>query len=215
MGIGESGKGGMLNMAQVEAIEELQAEGRVLEIARLFPRQGEWTEEDYFSLPESNRMIELSEGRLIISPAPTPRHQRISMSLSILFGSYIRSHKLGDVVASPTDIKLKQGVIRKPDLAFMGNEHLDRIEKGLWGVPDLVMEILSESNIEEDRKCKFKQYQNAGVSEYWIVDPFQQTVEIFTLENRAYVLFGKWGVGEIAQSKLLAGFQVIVDSVFE
>jgi len=198
-----------------QVIEELQAEDRILEIAGLFPRQGEWTEEDYFRLPETNKMIELSEGRLIISPAPTPRHQRISMSLSLSFASYVRSNNLGEVVAAPIDVRLREGIIRKPDLAFMKNEHLDRIEKGLWNVPDLVMEILSESNIEEDRKHKFRQYQKAGIPEYWIVDPFQQTVEVFTLENKAYVLLGKFATGETVYSKLLAGFQVPVNSVFE
>jgi hypothetical protein len=47
------------------------------------------------------------------------------------------------------------------------------------------------------------------------VDPFQQTIEVFTLENGVYVSFGKWGTGEIARSKVIAGFQVAVDSVFE
>jgi hypothetical protein len=67
-----------------QVIEELQTEELTLEIAKLFPRQGEWTEMDYFSLPEINRIVELSEGRLIISPSPTPKHQRISFKLSLL-----------------------------------------------------------------------------------------------------------------------------------
>ncbi|MDQ1329138.1 MAG: hypothetical protein QG641_2427, partial [Candidatus Poribacteria bacterium] len=56
-----------------ETIEEIRQENLTIEILRLFPRQGEWTEADYFRLPESNRIIELSEGRLIISPSPTPK----------------------------------------------------------------------------------------------------------------------------------------------
>ena len=198
-----------------QAIKEIQTEDRVLEIAELFPRQGEWTEGDYFSLPESNRMIELSEGRLIISPSPTPRHQRISMNLSVLFALYVKSNSLGEVVAAPTDVRLRQGIIRKPDLAFMSNKHRKRITNKYWGVPDLVVEILSKGNKNQDRIEKFEQYQNAGVSEYWIVEPFQQTIEVFTLENGAYTLFGKWGTGEIAHSKLLTGFQVTVNSVFD
>ena len=201
-------------MAQT-IVEELQAEERILEIARLFPRQGEWTEEDYFSLPESNRMIELSEGRLIISPSPTLEHQTISGNLFSLIRDHVKSNNLGVVVAAPMDVRLRKGIIRKPDILFMSNEHRDRLTNECLGIPDLVVEILSKSNIGEDRKRKFKQYQNAGVSEYWIVDPFQQDIEIFTLENGAYVLFGKWGTGEIAHSKLLSGFQVAVNSVFE
>ncbi|MBM3213073.1 Uma2 family endonuclease [Candidatus Poribacteria bacterium] len=196
-------------------VEELQAEDRILEIAELFPRQGEWTEEDYFRLPESNRMIELSKGRLIISPSPTLKHQTISGNLFSLIRNHVRANNLGVVIAAPMDVRLRKGIIRKPDIIFMSNEHRDRLTNECLGIPDLVVEILSKNNIEEDRKRKFKQYQKAGIPEYWIVDTFQQTVEVFTLENGAYVLSGNYGTGEIAQSKLLAGFQVAVDSVFE
>jgi Uma2 family endonuclease len=198
-----------------QAIEELQAEDRVLEIARLFPRQGEWTEEDYFKLPETNRIIELSEGRLIISPSPTPRHQRISGNLFPLIRNYVKSNSLGEVCYSPLDVRLWKGKIRQPDIAFMSKEHKERITEELWGIPDLVVEILSESTAKRDKGKKYREYQKAGIPEYWIVDPFQQTIDIYTLENKAYTLLGKYGAGEIAYSKLLAGFQVAVNSVFE
>ena len=196
-------------------LEELQAEDRILELARLFPRQGEWTEKDYFSLPETNRIIELSEGRLIISPSPTTEHQDILANLFFLLRNYVLSNKLGKAVMAPMDVWLYEDTVSQPDIVFMSNEHKERITENLWSIPDLVIEILSKGNIQEDRKFKFKQYQKAGIQEYWIVDPFQQAIEVFTLENGAYVLFGKWGTGDIAHSKLLAGFQVAVDSVFE
>jgi len=195
--------------------KELLAEDRVWEIARLFPRQGKWTEEDYFSLPETNKIIELSRGRLIISPSPTLKHQTISMNLSLLLGFYVKSHNLGKVVAAPMDVRLWEDNIREPDIIFISNEHSDRLNNKCLGVPDLVMEIVSESNKKQDLDEKFSDYEMAGVQEYWIVNPFQQTIEVFTLENGAYVLFGKWGNGKIAHSKLLSGFQVDVNSVFD
>jgi Uma2 family endonuclease len=198
-----------------QAIEELQAEDRVIEIAELFPCQGKWTEEDYFNLPETNRMIELSEGRLIISPSPTPKHQRIVKKLSFLMDEYIENNDLGEILMAPLDVRLREGIIRKPDIAFMSKEHKRRITTKRWGIPDLVVEILSKGNKKQDRVKKFEEYQRAGIPEYWIVDPFQQTIEVFTLEKGAYSLFNKRGTGEIAHSKLLAGFQVAVDSVFE
>jgi len=218
------GKGGMLNMAhffaehsvaKVEAIEELQAEGRILEIARLFPCQGEWTEEDYYKLPETNRIIDLSEGRLIISPSPTPKHQKILGKLYRLIGDYISINNLGEAVMSPTDVRLWKGKIRHPDIAFMSKEHKKRITTKRWGIPDLVVEIISKGNKRQDKVDKFNEYQKAGIPEYWIVDPFEQTIEVYNLENGTYVSIGKRGVGEIIRSKLLAGFQVAVDSVFE
>ncbi|HGE69650.1 TPA: Uma2 family endonuclease, partial [Candidatus Poribacteria bacterium] len=80
-------------------------------------------------------------------------------------------------------------------------------------VPDLVVEILSESTIDTDRKDKFYEYEKAGVLEYWIVDPDAKTIEVYVLENGTYILFGKYGVGEVAKSKLLNGLVVRVDDV--
>jgi Uma2 family endonuclease len=195
-----------------QAVEISQIGQPTMEILSLFPKQGEWTEYDYFRLPETNRIIELSEGRLIISPSPTPKHQDISARLFFLFANYVFSRNLGKVVTAPMDTRLYEGVVRQPDIEFMSNEHLDRITN-IWGVPDLVVEILSEGTAKEDKEDKFKEYQRAGVPEYWIVDPFNQSIEVYTLQKRTYKLFGKWGLGEIAKSKLLDGLEVSVDEV--
>ena len=197
-----------------QTLEELKAEGVTLEVLELFPRQGKWTERYYFSLTETNKIVELSEGRLIITPAPTDQHQKISSNLHFLIGSYIRAKNLGEARYSPLDVRLWPGTIRQPDIVFMSNEHKDRITERYWGVPDLVMEILSESTEGQDRTVKFCEYREAGVPEYWIVDPSTKAIEIFVLDQEAYKLLGKWGTGEVAHSKVLAGFQVAVDDVF-
>jgi Uma2 family endonuclease len=57
------------------------------------------------------------------------------------------------------------------------------------------------------------EYEKAGIKEYWIVDPFKQSIEVYTLENRIYSLFGKYGTGEIFKSKLLDSFEVKIDDV--
>jgi len=183
------------------------------EILSLFPRQGEWTEEDYFRLPETNKIIELSEGRLIITPSPSTQHQLILSNLFLMIGNYILLNNLGKLFTSPTDVRLKEGNIRQPDISFISNKHQDRITEKYLGVPDLVVEILSESTIDTDRKDKFYEYEKAGVLEYWIVDPEAKTIEVYVLENGTYILFGKYGVGEVAKSKLLDGLVVRVDDV--
>ena len=198
-----------------QTTEELKAEDLTLEVARLFPRQGEWTEEDYFSLPETNKIVELSEGRLIITPSPTDRHQSISGNLFSLIRNYVRLNDLGEVRYSPLDVWLYEGTIRQPDIIFMSNEHRDRITDRYWIVPDLVVEIISEGTERQDRVYKFREYQKAGIPEYWIVEPFQNTIEIFTLEDGIYVQLGKWSTGETVYSKVLDGFQIVVDNVFD
>ncbi len=197
-----------------QTLEELKAEGMTLEILSLFPRQGKWTEEDYFSLPETNRIVELSSGRLIITPAPTDQHQKISGNLYFLIGSYVRAKNLGEARYSPLDVRLWPDTIRQPDIVFMSNEHKDRITERYWGVPDLGMEILSESTEKADRIDKFSEYEKASISEYWIVDPSERFIEVYVLDLKAYRIMGKWGTGEVAHSKVLAGFQAPVDDVF-
>jgi len=197
-----------------QTLEELKVEGMTLEILSLFPRQGKWTERDYFGLPETNRIVELSSGRLIFTPSPTTTHQSVSGNLHLLIGTYVRAKNLGEARYSPLDVRLYPGAIRQPDIVFMSNEHKDRITESYWGVPDLVMEILSESTEKVDRTDKFSEYEKAGISEYWIVDPSKRVIEVYVLDLKAYKIMGKWGAGEMAHSKVLAGFQAPVDDVF-
>lgn len=199
----------------LQSVEEIQAEGKILEILDLFPRQGEWTEEDYYKLPETNRIIELSQGRLIITPAPTTQHQIVIGKLFLLIGNYVLSNNLGTTAMSPIDVRLYPGTIRQPDIVFISNEHKNRVHKQYLDPPDLVIEILSESTEQEDRTIKFYEYAKAGIPEYWIVDAEKHTIEVYISENREYKLLGKWDVGEIARSKVLTGFEVSVDSVFQ
>ena len=197
-----------------QTVENTSQNGQpTIELLDLFPRQGQWTESDYFRLPETNRIIELSEGRLIITPPPTDLHQRIAYKLILLLGNYVSSNNLGEVRFSPTGVRLSEGIIREPDIVFMGNEHRNRINEIYWGVPDLVMEILSKSTAKDERENKFHEYEEAGVLEYWIVDPFKKSIEVFSLENKAYMLFSKCVSRETAKSKLLDGFEASVDEV--
>jgi len=197
-----------------QTIEEIsQLENLTLELLRLFPRQGEWTESDYFNLPETNRIVELSERRLIITPSPTTRHQTILCNLFVSIRNHVLSNNIGKVILSPMDVRLYEGTIRQPDIVFMSNEHSDRITEKYWGVPDLVIEILSESTVKEDRATKFFEYSKAGIPEYWIVDPDEKTIEVYVLKKEAYMPFGKWTSGETAKSKLLSGFEVGVNEV--
>jgi len=196
-----------------QPIEEIRPQESLIGLLKIFPRQGEWTEADYFHLPETNKIIELSEGRLIISPSPTTQHQQIVNRLNFLLYSHVLNNSLGEVVTSPMDVRLWKGNIRQPDIIFMSNKNRKRITRRYFGVPDLVMEILSKGTAKVDKEDKFQEYEKAGVLEYWIVDPFKKGINVYTLENGIYVLFGKWGIGEIAKSKLLGGFEVSIDKV--
>jgi len=184
-----------------------------IEILQFFPLQGEWTEEDYFNLPETNHFVELSEGRLIVPDMPGDKHQYVVGELFVIMKDFVRKNKLGQVRISPLPVKLWKGKVREPDILFMSTEHSDRIGEAFWGVPDLAVEVLSKNNVKTDKTDKFSEYAKAGVSEYWIVDPVMQTIEIFVLKDIEYELFGKWGIRDIALSKLLGGLEIAVEDI--
>src|SRR5688572_32856156 len=87
-------------------------------LPQLFPEQGAWTEEDYFALPDSNRIIELTNGAISMSPPPTPEHQLIADFLTFMLTGFVRQNKLGKVISSPIAVRLWQGKIREPDILF-------------------------------------------------------------------------------------------------
>jgi Uma2 family endonuclease len=200
-------------MATYEITEET-GPGFVTEIAQLWPLQGDWTETDYFTLPDTNRFIELSEGELIMPPHPTETHQRVVLSMVLAFQSFVEGHNLGIVRFAPLPVRLWPDKIREPDVLFVSHEHADRIGEQFYGPPDLVVEVISASTRRTDRVEKFVEYATAGVSEYWLVDPEAQSIEVFVLEDNAYTLLVKAGLGEQARSKLLKSFEVDVDEVF-
>lgn len=197
-----------------QAIENIAIGKPTIEIANLFPKQGEWTEADYFRLPESNKIIELSEGRLIISPSPTTQHQMILGSLFSKLRDHVTSNKLGMIVISPMDVRLKKGIIRQPDIVFMSNEHLNRITNKRWGIPDFVIEVISPGTKKEDRKYKYAEYEKAGIKEYWIIDPDKQTVDIYELRNKQYVEIGNFHGEDIVKSEIIKDFSFKVETIF-
>ena len=126
-------------------------------------------------------------------------------------------HNLGYLLSAPVGVQLpNQPVPFEPDIVFISKAHKEIIgERYIEGVPDLIVEILSPSNWPYDRQTKFEVYRKAGVPEYWIVDYRKKTIEVFVLDSGEYVLQkGILGVGEVAESHAMEGFQIPVAQVF-
>jgi len=183
-------------------------------VSELFPPQGQWTEADFFALPETNRLLELSEGRLIVHSPPTLEHQEALKRLFIRLNAFVEKNELGVVELAPLPVRLWPGKIREPDIFFISREHLERLGEKVCGVPDLAVEVTSPATRDTDRREKFGEYAQAGVQEYWIVDPERKTIEVFVLRGGAFETFGLFRPGEIARSALLSGFEVPVDEIF-
>lgn len=194
-------------------VAPLTVEGLMIEVAQLWPPRGQWTEGDYFALPETNRLVELSEEELIMPPHPTHTHQLIVFELATRMKAFVQKQNLGLVQIGPLPARLWPGKIREPDILFVANEHSDRIAEQAYGPPDLTVEVLSPSTRRTDRLEKMVEYARAGVGEYWIVDPHGRTVEVFILRDGAYELLGKWEEGEEARSEMLTGFKASLFAV--
>src|SRR5207244_1247753 len=189
------------------------------EVGKLFPRQGEWTEADYLALPDTNRIVELSEGRLVIPEMPPFSHQYAVGEFFALLRAFVRTHRLGSVGLAPLRVRLWPEKFREPDLVFLLKEHEDRLGEAFWGVPDLVIEVLSprtehsSGTVRLDRRDKYQEYAMAGIPEYWLVDLKARTIEVYVLRGELYQLFAQSGVGEVARSELLKGFEVPVEAI--
>jgi Uma2 family endonuclease len=188
------------------------------EIAYLFPAQGTWTEEDYFNLDgawEGFPRVELSHGRLEVLPMPTELHQIIILVLLRLLDGFTAKYAPGLVLPPGMRMKLKSGKFREPDLVYMKAENAHRRRKKYWMGADLVMEVVSgdAKDVERDWETKPKEYAQAGISEYWIIDPEKMVIRVLSLKAKAYKLHGDFGPGQRATSVLLPGFSVLVDEV--
>jgi Uma2 family endonuclease len=213
-------------MAQTTAVAPAQKHRsarsrRSTEIVDLFPRQGNWTEADYLSLPETNRIIELSEGMVVMPDMPTTSHQRAVIKLLRLMSDHVEAQDLGEVCVVPIRVHLWPGKFREPDIVFMHRDHADRIGEDYWGIPDLVVEVISPRTSQSsgtenvDRGEKFVEYAKAGVQEYWLIHPTACTIEVYVLRDGVYHLLERWGKGEVARSEVLDGFEVPVEVIIQ
>ena len=180
------------------------------------PTQGVWTYDDYALLPDDGKRYEVIRGELYMSAAPRPLHQRVITRLSFFLEGYLEKSDLGTAFVAPIDVLLpkKLGDPVQPDIVVIRRESLDIIDElNIQGAPDLVVEVLSPSNPAHDRNLKYELYEEAGVPEYWIIDPQSRTVEIYVLRGGTYEQLGQWSEGETARSAVLGGFAVSVDEI--
>lgn len=183
------------------------------DVARLFPAQGTWSDEEYLALP-TNHLVEFSHGWLEVLPLPTQSHQLIVLFLYRALLTFAESQALGVVLVAPLRVRLWPGKFREPDIVFMRTEQAHRRSEAFWDGADLVMEVVSPENRQHDLETKRRDYAQAGIPEYWIVDPQEERILVLALAGHGYQLHGAFGRGEMATSPSLPGFTVSVDAVF-
>ena len=142
------------------------------------------TLEQYEGLPEDKR-VEVFDGVIYDMASPSQIHQTISMELSTLINTYIKKKKGScRVFHAPFDVKLSDRplTIVQPDIMVICDK--DKLDGNRCnGAPDFIIEIVSPSNAADDYIKKLYYYKNAGVREYWIVDPRRKTVTVNYFEG--------------------------------
>ncbi len=171
------------------------------------------TYDDLQKFPEDNLRRELIDGELIVTAAPSTRHQRAVAFLIVEFGLYAREHR-GEVFPAPTDVYFSHTNVVEPDVLFVRGDHAERVErKFIRSAPDVVVEVSSPSTRRLELVRKRELYERFGVPEYWYVDLDADRIEVYRLEEGRYVTPALLGRGERLTSPLLPGFGVGVDEV--
>ena len=139
------------------------------------------TWEDVLRMPDDGNRYEFIGGRLYMTPAPVTRHQRVVMRLCSALSRILVDSGRGESFCAPLLVEFPgTGDRVQPDLLFISNERRAIIgEKQVTGAPDLVVEILSPSTAHRDRGVKLDLYARHGVRQYWIVDPDEDSVDVW------------------------------------
>ena len=181
------------------------------DVARLFPEQGCWSEEEYLALG-ANRLVEFSDGHVEVLPMPTTSHQLIVAFLYRALREFVMARAAGTVLFAPLRVRLWPGKFREPDLVFLSAEHASRIGESFWEGADLVMEVVSDDDRRRDLETKRREYAQAGIPEYWIVDPQEARITVLRLEGATYTIHGDFLRDTQASSHLLPGFVLDVSA---
>jgi len=158
-------------------------------MAELLDKQAKrWTYEEYYKL-DDDRRYEIIGGNLLMAPAPDTWHQDWSRKLFRLIDRFVTKNNLGEVFYAPIDIVLNEENTVQPDIVFIATPNLQIIQRrAIFGVPELLVELVSPSSVRRDRYDKKALYARFGVKEYWIGDPANKALEILTLREGRYEL---------------------------
>jgi Uma2 family endonuclease len=172
------------------------------------------TYDDLRQIPPDRNRYELIEGELFVSGAPNTEHQRKTGRLFRRLTDHVEEHDLGELFVAPYDVVLDASTVLEPDIVFVSKTRQSIIKPGcIEGVPDLVVEVLSDSSRTIDRFVKRDRYAEFGVPEYWLLDPFEPRIEVLRLEGGKYRALSASGPGETLESPTFPGLRIPVSSL--
>ena len=149
---------------------------------------------------------EVIEGEKFMAASPYWEHVNVTANLIATIGVYARINKLGIAFADNFDVHFPDGSLFRPDFIFVSAEKVKDLfakkNTTLHGVPDMVAEIFSKSTMKRDVGIKKDIYERNGVREYWIIDPWRETIDAYILRDGKYELGGhyeNWSDDELAE----------------
>jgi Uma2 family endonuclease len=194
-------------------IIKFNLEGKLTDKSFYLP--GIFTFEEYLDLHDENIASEWLEGKVLVMAAAAIAHQRIGSFLEVLIKLYSEKNNLGEVFRSPIAVKINIFAGREPDLFFIKKENLHIVKPTfVQGTPDLMIEIILPESVERDKKIKFAEYQNAGVKEYWLIDPNEQNCEFYELVEGKFQLISALKSG-VFHSKIIEGFHFKIEHLWQ
>ena len=145
----------------------------------------DWTYSDYARLPDDGNHYEVLDGELLVTPSPSPHHQRVSARLLMVIDPYVERHGIG-VVIQDVDLLFRTGQFLRPDLLVVPESSRAGItNRGIEMEPSLVVEILSPTSSAIDRVKKPARYGDFGIPEYWVLDPEERCAWVWRFAEGA------------------------------
>lgn len=166
------------------------------------------TAEEFFGQPETNLPIQLIDGEVITLDSPTTNHQTVVLLTAIVLTKKTETVG-GHVFIAPLDVQFDDYNVPQPDVMWVApNSQCHIADKRLIGAPDLIVEVLSLSTAKSDRIEKFHLYERHGVREYWIADPRDALIEIWTLRDGKFDRLDVYGKDSTFTSPLIGEIEV-------
>lgn len=164
---------------------------------------------DYAMLPDDGRKYELLDGVVIMSPSPTPTHQRVALEVAFQVNLHIRTNGLG-VVLHETDVYLPRltgpDIVYRPDVLYLRAERWPALRSQITAAPDVMVEVASPESRAYDAVTKKSDYEAAGVGEYWIIDPSHNQEHFHRLEQGKFAMVATQG--DFFVSTAIPGFRL-------
>jgi Uma2 family endonuclease len=178
------------------------------------PEPDLFTVEDFFALIPDGQKADLIDGVIYVASPDTPRNNRLANFIQFLLDGYSEARDLGQVVASRVAFVVSETRSPEPDVAFVLKARAEIFEESrAAGAPDIAVEVVSRDSRSRDYGEKKRLYEEAGVQEYWLIDPIQRRAEFYRIQEGRYLLV-PLERNRIFRSEVLPGFWLDVDWLF-